>query len=78
MVDFAFVKDNEATGGHAANVWLCQSLPGSSRHKEAKRAALWDETSSSKTQQGFQTALLPPGRIHFNGKFVVKCPPPND
>lgn len=19
-----------------------------------------------------------PARIHFNGKFVVKCPPPND
>lgn len=85
---FFFYIQSSLIADLPANVRFCQWLGGpkalGGRHKDKEATppepgALWEKTSDGR--RGTNASKQPPPlptRIHFNGKFVVKCPPPND
>lgn len=73
----------------AAEAWYCQfssgtkgcfmaSIKGEKRARQTWSSVGQDEQQHERQRRLQKQPLLPPIHIHFNGKFVVKCPPQND
>lgn len=69
----------------AAEAWYCQFSSGTKGCKHKGREASQPNLELCGTRRAtvrkaemLQNSPLPPIQIHFNGKFVVKCPPQND